>query len=174
MSSYRMSRDRFVTIMTSAILVLFVLVMLSVWFAFATAPRVIMAFALVLVLTVCGAITAVAYLYTPTRLVLTEQELRIERPIGPVEIGYALVRSVHLENGWLGTSLKRPPGGNSGFFGIWGAFRSRSLGNYTMYGTRARGAVVISTTDGTVVVTPDERDRFIQELERLIAATHSV
>jgi len=170
MSSYRMSPDWFVTIMTGVILMLFALLAASVWLAFATAPRGISALALLLVITVCVGIAAVAYIYTPTAIVLTDDGLRIERPIGVVEIPYAVVRTVESSELWLGTSFKRPPGGNSGFFGIWGAFNSGTLGNYTMYGTKARGAVVITTTDGTIVVTPDERDRFAHELLSRAAA----
>jgi len=170
MSSYRMSQDWFVTIMTGIILILFALLAVSIWLAFATAPRGISALALLLVITVCVAIAVAAYIYTPIAIVLTDDGLRIERPIGAVEFPYAVVRTVQSSEAWLGTSFKRPPGGNSGFFGIWGAFNSRTLGNYTMYGTKARGAVVITTTDGTIVVTPDERDRFTRELLSRAAA----
>jgi len=170
MSTYRMSRDWFVTIMTGVILLLFALLAVSVWLAFATAPREISGLALLLVLAVCVAITAVAYLYTPTAIVMMDDGLRIERPIGAVILSYAVVRSVQSNDEWLGTSFKRPPGGNSGFFGIWGAFSSQTLGDYSMYGTKARGAVVIRTTDGTIVVTPDERDRFTRALLSRAAA----
>jgi len=159
-----MSQDWFVTIMTGIILVLFASLVLSVWLAFATAPRRISVLALLLAITVCIAIAAVAYLYTPTAVALTFHGIRIERPIGSVEFPYAVVRSVQSSDAWLGISFKRPPGGNSGFFGIWGAFTSPTLGNYRLYGTKARGAVAISTTDGTIVVTPDERDRFTRDL----------
>ena len=165
MSTHRMSRDRFVTIVTGLILMLFGVLVMSALLAFNTAPRAITVLALILVITVCGAIAAVAYLYTPNGVALTDKVVRIERPIGPLELGYDTIRTVRVSNEWFGTSLKRPPGGNSGFFGIWGSFRSKALGSYTMYGTKARGAVVITTTDGTIVVTPDDRERFAEELK---------
>jgi hypothetical protein len=171
MSTYRMSRDRFVTVVTGLLLLLFGLLIVSAMLAFNTAPRIITVLAISLVITVCGAIAAVAYLYTPTAVALTDKVVRIERPIGPVEVEYRAIRSVQVSNQWFGTSLKRPPGGNSGFFGIWGSFRSGALGSYTMYGTRARGAVVIATTEGTIVVTPDDRERFAEELERQVRQT---
>lgn len=164
MSTFRMSRDRFVTVVTGLLLVLFAFLVFSALLAFASAPRAISVLALILVLAVCGAIAAAAYLYTPTQITLTEKAMRIERPIGPVELPYIAIRGLRVSDEWFGTSLKRPPGGNSGFFGIWGSFRSRALGRYTMYGTKARGAVVITTPDGTVVVTPDDRERFAREL----------
>ncbi|NNG16960.1 MAG: hypothetical protein HKM89_10810 [Gemmatimonadales bacterium] len=168
MSTYRMSRDRFVTVVTGLIIMLFGALVVSASMAFNTAPRSITVLALILVIAVCGAITAVAYLYTPTGVALTDKAVRIERPIGPVEIEYVTIRTVRVSNEWFGTSLKRPPGGNSGFFGIWGSFRSRALGSYTMYGTKARGAVVIATADGTIVVTPDDGERFGEELGRRV------
>ena len=164
MLTYRMSRDWFVTVVTGLLLALFGALVFSAMLAFNTAPRAITVLALILVMAVCGAIAAVAYLYTPNRVALAERVMRIERPIGPVELQYDTIRTVRVSDEWFGTSLKRPPGGNSGFFGIWGSFRSRALGRYTMYGTKARGAVVITTTDGTVVVTPDDRERFAEEL----------
>ena len=164
MSTYRMSRDWFITVVTALLLALFAVLVVSAMLAFNTAPRGITVLALILVITVCTAIAAVAYLYTPKRIALAETVLRIDRPIGPVELEYDTIRAVRVSDEWFGTSLKRPPGGNSGFFGIWGSFRSRALGSYTMYGTKARGAVVITTTDSTIVVTPDERERFAEEL----------
>jgi hypothetical protein len=164
MSTYRMSRDWFVTVATALLLALFGALVVSAMLAFNTAPRGISVLALILVITVCGAIAAVAYLYTPNHVALAETVMRIERPIGPVELHYDTIRAVRVSDEWFGTSLKRPPGGNSGFFGIWGSFRSRALGSYTMYGTKARGAVVITTTDGTIVVTPDDRERFAEDL----------
>lgn len=170
MWTYRMSRDSFVMSVTGFLLALFGALVVSAMLAFNTAPRGITVLALILVIAVCSAIAAVAYLYTPNRIALTEKVMRIERPIGPVELRYDTIRGVRVSDEWFGTSLKRPPGGNSGFFGIWGSFRSRTLGSYTIYGTKARGAVVITTTEGTIVVTPDDRERFAEELRTLAQA----
>jgi len=57
--------------------------------------------------------------------------------------------------------------GNSGFFCIAGLFSNRQLGRYRAFATDPRRALVLQSTERTVVVTPDEPLRFLAAVETL-------
>jgi len=57
--------------------------------------------------------------------------------------------------------------GNSGFFCIAGLFSNRKLGRYRAFATDRRRAVVLQTAERTVVVTPDEPQRFLSVIQTL-------
>ncbi len=108
-----------------------------------------------------AAIVVFAYVYTPKSFHLDADALRIARPAGAVVVPLASVSEVEPLDRFLGLSLKAPPGGNSGLFGLYGTFWKRDLGKYQMYGRSATGAVLLRTSHGSIVVTPDRRDAFI-------------
>lgn len=54
--------------------------------------------------------------------------------------------------------------GSGGLFGFWGLFRSRKLGIYSAYGTDPKRCVVMKLTGKTIVVTPDDPNRFVTEV----------
>ena len=59
--------------------------------------------------------------------------------------------------------------GNGGLFSFCGWYRNKKLGMYRAYVTDARHAVVLRFSDKTVVVTPDESERFVNEVTSLLA-----
>jgi hypothetical protein len=54
--------------------------------------------------------------------------------------------------------------GNGGFFSFTGWFRNRKLGAYRAYATDAKRAVVLRFSDKTVVITPDDPQKFAAEI----------
>lgn len=58
--------------------------------------------------------------------------------------------------------------GNDGLFAIHGSFRSRHLGRFRAFATDPKNSVVLRTSDGIIVVTPDSPRTFQQALSRLI------
>ncbi len=115
-----------------------------------------------------AAIVFSAYLYAPKSFYLDADALRIAGPAGAVVIPLASVSEVEPLDRFLGLSLKAPPGGNSGLLGLYGTFWKRDLGKYRMYGRSATGAVLLRTTEGSIVVTPDRRDLFIAAIRERI------
>lgn len=56
--------------------------------------------------------------------------------------------------------------GSGGLFGFFGWFRSKALGVYRAYGTDPKRAVIIKLKQRTIVVTPDDPERFVEALKR--------
>jgi hypothetical protein len=54
--------------------------------------------------------------------------------------------------------------GNGGFFSFTGWFRNKKLGSYRAYATDTKKTVVLRFADQTVVITPDDPERFASEI----------
>ena len=115
-----------------------------------------------------AAIVFFAYVYTLKSFRIDAETLRIARPAGAIIVPLACVSEVEPLDRFLGLSFKAPPGGNSGLFGIYGTFWKRGLGKFRMYGRSATGAVLLRTSEGSIVVTPDRRDAFIAAIRERI------
>lgn len=154
--------DGFVFWMTLCFLVLFGFIVFAMLTAVATRPggRGLNVALVAGTIFIVG-IAMYAYAYTPKAFHLGEGLLRIERPAGDVTIPLASVSEVKPLDVFLGLTLKAPPGGNSGLFGIYGTFYRTELGKFRMYSRRANQTVLLVTTSGNVVVAPERRDEFI-------------
>lgn len=58
--------------------------------------------------------------------------------------------------------------GAGGFFGYVGKFKNKVLGNFVAYVTDEQNSVVLEFSDKTLVVSPDEPENFVTEIERVI------
>ena len=119
---------------------------------------------------ICARHPSGAYLYGPRGYELTPTSLVVKRPIGNVDIPLSTVRGVRTIDRFVGFSLKTFPGGNSGLFGMYGTFHNSELGHFRMYSQRASRLVIIETTDQPVVISPDDRDRFVGDLQERLRA----
>ena len=120
----------------------------------------------------CLAILIGAWAYAPTGYALDGGSLIIRRPAGDVSVALDEIREVRVDSSWLGASMKPFPGGNSGLFGLYGSFRNSKLGDFKMYGRRARGAVVMRLPDDEVIViTPEEPEKVVREIEKRRSGT---
>jgi hypothetical protein len=95
------------------------------------------------------------YVLTDTSLVIKrlgwENRLDLSRLISAAVDPDALRRSLRLF-------------GNAGFFSFTGWFRNSQLGVYRAYATDTRRAVVLRFSDKTVVITPDDPQKFVAEI----------
>lgn len=114
---------------------------------------------------ICAAILVGAWAWSPRSFRIADDAIIVDRAIGDVRVPLADVRSVEASDAWLGLSVKKLPGGNSGLFGIYGRFHTAELGDYDMYGRRAGNTVILHLSEGTVVLTPDEPARFAAEVQ---------
>jgi hypothetical protein len=56
--------------------------------------------------------------------------------------------------------------GSGGLFGIYGSFRSASMGNFRAYMTRTSSLVVLTTADKPIVLTPDDPPALVTAVEQ--------
>lgn len=94
--------------------------------------------------------------------VLTHSELVIERFGWCNHIPLNMVVSVNADADAMRGSIRLC--GSGGVFGFFGWFRNRKLGVYRAYGTDPRLSVVVKLTNRTIVVTPDDPNRFVTEI----------
>lgn len=56
--------------------------------------------------------------------------------------------------------------GIGGLFGYIGYFKNSILGSYKAYATNSEKAVLIETSDKPIIVTPDDPDLFVKNLNQ--------
>lgn len=112
-------------------------------------------------------VTPVIVLYAvsgeaPVGYTLDDNVLRIERRAGAVSIPLSSIREVRELPAQV--TLWRV-GGSGGWLGFYGEFKSRDLGQVTMYATRSDQRVLVVTAGRPCVITPASPDAFIAEME---------
>ena len=98
----------------------------------------------------------------PTGYTLDDNVVRIERRAGAFTIPLSAIREVR----------EIPPqvtfiriGGSGGWYGYYGEFKSRDLGQVTMYATRSDDRVFLATDGRNYVITPASPSAFVADLE---------
>ena len=139
-------------------------VLFLIWLALAQMPslplRLFLLFDALVLATVC----VVGALMGPRGYTIGETTFRVDRRLGAIEIPIASIREVGLlpPESLKGTWRTL---GSGGFFGYYGRFRNRTLGNFRMYAARSAGYVLVRA-DHAYVLTPDSPGRLVAELER--------
>jgi F0F1-type ATP synthase membrane subunit c/vacuolar-type H+-ATPase subunit K len=134
------------------------------WVALTRAPS-----ATVRVLLLSGAVVPLAafilgMVLAPRRYVIQSPDLVVQRWAGTVVIPLSSIRVVEpLPAERVSRSLRTL--GSAGFFGYYGRFRNRALGDYRLYATRSGGYVLVEA-DRPYVLTPDAPARFIEVLNQ--------
>jgi hypothetical protein len=124
---------------------------------------VFLAFELLVGPLVIALVVPAIWALAPRGYTISGGELTVSRPIFPVRIPLATVRSVALlGQAEAGTFLK--VGGAAGLFGHYGRFYSRPLGNFRLYATRRDHLVTIDTEAGRYVISPATPERFVDTL----------
>lgn len=114
---------------------------------------------------ICVLIYLIAYLLRPVKYTLTGDELIVHRPLKSVRVKRLDITHV------AAISRKEIFGsfrafGIGGLFGYVGSFVNASVGRMTWYATNLHCAVLIITVTGKrIIVTPEERERFIAALK---------
>jgi len=94
--------------------------------------------------------------------VIADRELRIERVGWQNRIPLAEVVTVTADPQAMRWSIRLF--GSGGLFGFFGWFRNRGLGIYRAYSTDPKNAVALKLKSRTIVVTPHDPARFVQEI----------
>jgi hypothetical protein len=94
--------------------------------------------------------------------VITPSELRIERLGWQNRFALTDVLSVSADPQAMRRSIRLC--GSGGLFGFFGWFRNKTLGTYRAYGTDPKKTVVIKLKNRTIVITPQDPERFVAEL----------
>lgn len=96
--------------------------------------------------------------------VLADGELHIERLGWQNRVALAGVVSVNADPEAMRGSLRLF--GSGGLFGFFGWFRNKTLGTYRAYGTDPKNTVVLKLKNRTIVITPHDPERFVEETLR--------
>jgi hypothetical protein len=103
------------------------------------------------------------YWWAPRAFSVDDTAVRIERPAGSVVLPLASIQRIEtLEDH---RTLRRVFG-SGGLFGYYGTYREAALGDVKLYATRRAGRVILATSTGPVVLTPDVPDSFVSEVRR--------
>jgi hypothetical protein len=97
--------------------------------------------------------------------VLAPGELRVKRFGWQNRFALVDVTSIEVNPEALRGSIRL--WGSGGLFGFFGWFRNQKLGMYRAYGTDPKLAVIIRLGRRTIVVTPENPEKFVTELESL-------
>ena len=106
------------------------------------------------------AVIAVSYAYSPRGYEVAQPYLIVRRLMGPVRIPLDDIRELRAATADDFRGCIRL-WGNGGLFGYYGLFRTSKLGKCTWYVTNRGKAVVLITAAKTVVLSPDDVDRFV-------------
>jgi hypothetical protein len=141
-----------------SVLVLLTLVIVTVLVG-SEAPRAVLWRVLGLNLLIVG----LSWGWAPRGYDVDGERLVVKRPLGSVTLPLAsLQEATAAEYDDLGWVLRTF--GNGGLFGWYGRFHSSGLGHHRWYASRRSGLVVLRWPDRTVVISPDDRERFLAAL----------
>lgn len=113
-----------------------------------------------------AALLIVSSLFRPLRYAIDADEIRVERPIGPIRVPFDRIESVADATPLLAAriiGIFRV----GGFYGTYGRFRNSTLGLFDLYFTGEPQMLAIRRR-GTrpLVIGPDEPRRFAETLEQ--------
>jgi len=105
----------------------------------------------------------------PRSAELTEEGVRIERnAAGPVDLPFSGIRSARPLGRAETRGWRRTAGVGLGRL-AYGRFRSDALGPFRLYAWRRGPLLLLETEEGKVVPSPDDPDRFLEELRARLA-----
>jgi len=110
-------------------------------------------------------IYGITYALHPTSYEVKKDEVVINRPLQKISIQRSQISHfVKIEDGSLKWAIRTF--GVGGLFGYFGQFWNKEFGSMTWYASRRDRAIMIHTIDNKkIVITPDETDIFIQEMQ---------
>lgn len=108
------------------------------------------------------AILGLSYLLSPVGYRIEPHALVVVRPAGP--LAFPLDGPVEAWRTNRMGQLTLRTWGDGGLFGGYGHFWNRDLGHFRAYVRRNRDFVVVRTQTSTVLVAPDDPERFLTDL----------
>ena len=115
------------------------------------------------------ALVALAYAWSPRAYTIDAGTLTIHRLIGNQRLALSAITAVRPGTSADFTRCFRL-WGSGGMFGYYGLFSTSRLGQSTWYVTNRRNTVILETSGKPIVLSPDDRDRFLQALGPRTAA----
>jgi len=107
-----------------------------------------------------------AALFTIRGYYLTDKNLVIQRLFWKTKIDLTGLMRIEKDTVAMKKSIRTF--GNGGLFSLSGWFRNCKLGNYRAWATDPKRAVVLRFQNRTLVITPDNADRFIEKIRQQI------
>ena len=106
------------------------------------------------------------YIYRPINYQLTDKFLLIHRIISDVKIERTRIKNMEqVSTDQLRYAMRIF--GVGGMFGYYGKFRTSKMGTMTWYATRRDRFVLVETIEGKkIILTPDEPEKLIQDLNK--------
>ncbi len=122
------------------------------------------------VLLLVGGLFATLHGLAPVAAVVDGDAIRVERRwAGPVEIPLSTIHGAEVLPSQRGLRWWRTAGTDLGDV-RYGRFASRELGEFRLWAWRRDPYVLLETDAGRVVLTPDDPERFVDEVRRRIGA----
>ena len=122
---------------------------------------------------VCSAI-GLAYWYAPTGYQVNEAGVAVCRHAGLKAMPFATLRSARLmESAELAQSTWRWPA-VGGLFGFYGNFETPALGRHQWYASRDEDLVLLQTAAGPVILSPDDPQAFVREVNQRLRASNRI
>ena len=99
---------------------------------------------------VIAAVVSVCALWTPLRIIVTDRQIQLCRPVGRLRINRSdIVRVEEVSSGVVLNSFRVDSGGP---FGYWGRWQSDSLGWYTLFATNLKDLCLIRLSNGRAYI----------------------
>ncbi|MGA2143860.1 MAG: PH domain-containing protein [Bryobacteraceae bacterium] len=108
-----------------------------------------------------------AYAYSPRGYRVAERAIAVRRLIGDIRIPLDDVREARIAGADDFAGCIRL-WGSGGLFGYYGVFRTSKLGKCTWYVTSRRNSVVVIAGAKTVVLSPDDPERFVAAIRAFV------
>lgn len=135
-----------------------------------SSPSVFFYFMLVLI----GAAVGVAFWFAPIGYQVDTVAVAVRRRAGAREIPLQTMKAARLmEPAELAESTWRWPA-VGGLFGFYGTFETPSLGRHRWYASRDENLVLLQTAKGPVVLSPDQPEVFVREVNQRLRASHRI
>lgn len=107
-------------------------------------------------------ILVIAFFFTVRGYELADQQLTILRPWWSKSIPLTNLKSAEFLPNAMRGSIRTF--GNGGLFAFVGRYRNQKIGPYRAYATDLNRTVVLRFTDKTIIITPDEPEKFVQDI----------
>lgn len=107
----------------------------------------------------------ISALFTVRGYQLSTQNLYIQRLFWKTNIDLSALKQIERDSAAMKKSIRTF--GNGGLYSISGFFKNRRLGSYRAWATDPAKAIVLHFQNRTVIITPDDPDRFVQTLQQI-------
>ena len=115
-----------------------------------------------------------AYWYAPIGYQVNDAGVAVCRHAGLKAMPFATLRSARLmESAELAQSTWRWPA-VGGLFGFYGNFETPALGRHQWYASRDEDLVLLQTAAGPVILSPDDPQAFVREVNQRLRASNRI